>query len=186
MNRRWLFAGLVLLLGCSVAGLWGYWRWQNRRFDGLIRTAAVRYGVDPALVKAVVWQESRFRPRAVGTAGEIGLMQIRELAAVDWSTSQGILEFELDHLFDPATNTLAGAWYLARVLKRYTRTDDPRPYALADYNAGRSNVLRWNKGDAETNAMAFVAQIGFPGTRRYVETVVRRRSLYQSDFRNQD
>ena len=186
MNRRWLFAGLVLLLGCSVAGLWGYWRWQNRRFDGLIRAAAVRYGVDPALVKAVVWQESRFRPRAVGPAGEIGLMQIRELAAVEWSTSQGILEFELDHLFDPATNTLAGAWYLARVLKRYTRTDDPRPYALADYNAGRNNVLRWNKGAAETNAMAFVAQIAFPGTRRYVETVIRRREQYQSDFRNPD
>ena len=186
MNRRWLSALLLLLLGGSAAGLWGYWRWRDHRFDGLIRTAAGRYGVDPALVKAVVCQESRFRPRAVGRAGEIGLMQIRELAAVEWSTSQGVLDFELDHLFDPATNALAGTWYLARVLKRYTRTDDPLPYALADYNAGRNNVLRWNKGAAETNAAAFVSQIGFPGTRKYVETVIHRRTQYQSDFRNQN
>ena len=186
VNRRWLSAVLFLLFGCAVAGFWGYWRWRDHRFDGLIRVAARRYGVDPALVKAVVWQESRFRPRAVGRAGEIGLMQIRELAAVEWSTSQGVLDFELDHLFDPATNTLAGAWYLARVLRRYTRTDNPLPYALADYNAGRNNVLRWNKGAAETNAVAFLAQIGFPGTRKYVETVLRRRAHYEADFRRPD
>ncbi len=186
MNRRWLAALLLLLLGGSIAGLYRYWRWRDHRFDGLIRTAAGRYGVDPALVKAVVWQESRFRPRAVGRAGEVGLMQIRELAAVEWSTSHDVPGFELDHLFDPVTNTLAGTWYLARVLKRYPHADDPLPYALADYNAGRNHVLRWNKGPAETNALAFVAQIGFPGTRKYVETVIRRRALYQSDFRNQD
>jgi soluble lytic murein transglycosylase len=101
---------------------------------------------------------------------------------VEWSTSQGVLGFELEHLFDPGTNTLAGTWYLARLLRRYARTDDPLPYALADYNAGRGHVLRWNKGVAETNAAAFVEQIGFPGTRKYVENVVRRRDEYRSDF----
>ena len=174
---------MLLLLAGSAAGLWGYRRWRDHRFDGAIRAAAERYGVDPALVKAVVWRESRFNPRAVGRAGEFGLMQVRELAAVEWSTSQGVLDFELDHLFDPATNTRAGAWYLARVSKRYTQTDDPLPYALADYNAGRNNVLRWNKGPAATNAAAFVAQIGFPGTRTYVETVITRRERYRRDFR---
>jgi soluble lytic murein transglycosylase len=118
----------------------------------------------------------------VGRAGEFGLMQVRELAAVEWSTSQGVRGFELEHLFDAGTNTLAGTWYLARLLKRYLRTDDPLPYALADYNAGRGHVLRWNKGAAETNAAAFVAQIGFPGTRNYVQTVIRRREEYRSDF----
>ncbi len=186
MNRRWLLAGSLLLLGCVVAGVGLYWRWRAHRFDRLIREAAGRYAVDPALVKAVVWQESRFRPHAVGRAGEIGLMQIRELAAVEWSTSQGVLGFELDHLFDPGTNTMAGAWYLARVLRRYSRADDPLPYALADYNAGRNNVLRWNKGAAETNASAFVTQIGFPGTRDYVQKVIRRREAYRVEFRTRD
>jgi soluble lytic murein transglycosylase len=174
----------VLLCGALGGLWWGYARWREHRFDATILRAADRYGVDPALVKAVVWRESRFNPRAVGHAGEIGLMQIRELAAVEWSSSQGVLAFELDHLFDPGTNTLAGAWYLSRVLKRYTQTDDPLPYALADYNAGRNNVLRWNKGLAATNSSAFIAQIGFPGTRKYVQTVVRRRARYQDEFRS--
>ena len=173
---------MLLLLAGSAAGLWGYWRWRDHRFDGAIRAAAERYGVDPALVKAVVWRESRFNPRAVGRAGEFGLMQVRELAAVEWSTSQGVLDFELDHLFDPATNTLAGAWYLARVSKRYTQTDDPLPYALADYNAGRANVLKWNSGAAATNSAVFALQIGFPGTKDYVQSVMRRYARYQPVF----
>ena len=147
-------------------------------------TAETRYGVEPAIVKAVVWRESRFDPRAVGRAGEMGLMQIRELAAVEWSSSQRVPGFEMNCLLDPGTNTLAGAWYLARVLRRYAQADDPLPYALADYNAGRNNVLRWNQGAAATNAAAFVAQIGFPSTRRYVQTVVRRRERYRDEFRS--
>jgi soluble lytic murein transglycosylase len=182
VRRRGLLIVLLLLPVGLAVGLWGYWRWRDHRFDGFIRSAAARYGVDPALVKAVVWRESRFHPRALGRAGEIGLMQIRELAAVEWSTSQGVLDFELAHLFDPRTNTLAGAWYLARVLKRYTQTDDPLPFALADYNAGRNNVLRWNKGPAATNAAAFTAQIGFPGTRQYVASVIGRRARYLTEF----
>jgi soluble lytic murein transglycosylase len=186
VNRRRLSTlALLVTVGLAAVG-WGYGYWRAHRFDGCIRTAARRYGVDPALVKAVVWQESRFRPRAVGRAEEYGLMQVRELAAVEWSTSQGVRGFELEHLFDPGTNTLAGTWYLARLLKRYARTDDPLPYALADYNAGRGHVLRWNQGVAETNAAAFVEQIGFPGTRRYVENVVRRRDEYRSDFYKRD
>jgi soluble lytic murein transglycosylase len=182
VHRRRLLVLWLILLGGLATGLWLYERWRNHRFDDTIRKAAGRYGVDPALVKAVVWRESRFNPRAVGRAGEIGLMQVRELAAVEWSTSERVLDFELTHLFDPGTNTLAGAWYLARVFRRYAQTDDPWPYALADYNAGRNNVLRWNQGPAATNAAAFVAHIGFPGTRKYVETVIARRGRYRGDF----
>jgi len=57
--------------------------------------------------------------------------------------------------------------------------DDPLPYALADYNAGRGNVLKWNQGAAATNSAAFARQIGFPGTRDYVRSVLRRYAHYQ-------
>ena len=63
---------------------------------------------------------------------------------------------------NPATNTLIGAWYLEKLLKRYAQTDNPIPYVLADYNAGRSNVLKWNQGRAATNSAAFLWQIDFP------------------------
>jgi soluble lytic murein transglycosylase len=56
------------------------------------------------------------------------------------------------------------------------------PYALADYNAGRGNVLKWMKGAATTNSEAFIEQIGFPSTRHYVRTVVERRKKYVRQF----
>ena len=44
-------------------------------------------------------------------------------------------------LYDPAKNTMAGSWYLRKLIGRYGNTDNPLAYALADYNAGRNNVL---------------------------------------------
>jgi soluble lytic murein transglycosylase len=178
----WLLAALVLL--AVALGDWLYLRWRDHRYDPLIRLAAQQYGVDPSLVKAVIWKESNFKATARGQAGEIGLMQMRELAAVEWSSAEKVGSFEMEHLTDPGTNTLAGTWYLARLLRRYRHTDDPVPYALADFNAGRSHVLKWIKGNgAETNSTTFVSQIGFPSTRRYVELILVRRLRYQGDFR---
>jgi soluble lytic murein transglycosylase-like protein len=53
------------------------------------------------------------------------------------------------------------------------------PYALADYNAGRGNVLKWRTGSAMTNSQAFMNQIAFPGTRAYVKSILRRYEHYQ-------
>jgi soluble lytic murein transglycosylase len=72
---------------------------------------------------------------------------------------------------------------LKKLLKRYARTDNPLPYALADYNAGRGNVLKWNSGSAATNSAAFVEQIGFPGTKDYVKAVMGRYAHYRPVFR---
>jgi soluble lytic murein transglycosylase len=169
----------------ATAFLMFHWtrnRGRERKFDSVILAASRRYDVDPALVKAVVWQESRFEALAQGRAGELGLMQIREAAASDWATAEQLARFAFDQLQDPVTNTMAGTWYLARLLKRYVGTDDPVAYALADYNAGRRHVLRWNTGAAMTNAATFVEQITFPGTRRYVEAVKKRRELYRPEF----
>ncbi len=109
-------------------------------------------------------------------------MQIREDAAQDWAESEHIpllADFRHEDCFDPGTNTLAGTFYLGKLLKRYARTDDPVPFALADYNAGRGNVLKWNSGAGATNAAAFIEQIGFPGTKQYVQSIMHRRRLYQ-------
>jgi soluble lytic murein transglycosylase len=110
-------------------------------------------------------------------------MQIRSAAAGEWAAAEKVHGFEFEQLNDPATNTMAGTWYLARLLKRYQTTDDPVAYALADYNAGRRNVLRWNTGSAQTNSSAFVQQITFPGTRNYVNSVRQRRDHYRGQFR---
>lgn len=182
-QRHWrLIVALVLVV--DAIGGWLYYRHRREHSqDAVIRAAAARYRVDGALVKAVVWRESWFDPEARGKAGEIGLMQIREPAAREWAEAERITGFQHEHILDPGSNTLAGTWYLAKLLRRYAQTDDPVPYALADYNAGRGNVLRWNQGAAATNSQVFLAQITFPGTRHYIETAMRRRARYRDEFR---
>lgn len=176
---QWI--GLLLLVG--VGGfLWWREGALERSQDEPIRAAARRYGMEPALVKAVVWRESRFNPRARGPVGEIGLMQLQEDAAREWADSEHLLGFVHEQCYDPGTNTLAGTWYLRKLLRRYLQTDNPPVYALADYNAGRGNVLKWNKGEASTNSTIFIAGIGFPGTRAYVQAVLQRYQHYRPVF----
>ena len=71
---------------------------------------------------------------------------------------------------------------MKKLLRRYTKTDNPVPYALADYNAGRGNVLKWNSAEASTNSVAFIERIGFPGTKAYVKSVMVRYEYYKPVF----
>ena len=178
---KWRRLSLILLVLLIVAATGYVWRnvEREKHFLPQIRAAAERYGVDPMLVKAVVWRESRFRPNTRGRHGELGLMQIQEIAAQEWADAEHVTAFDHAHCLDPVTNTLAGTFYLGKLLKRYTHTDNAVPYALADYNAGRSNVLKWNHGAAKTNSAVFIEQIGFPGTKNYVKSVMRRYALYR-------
>jgi soluble lytic murein transglycosylase len=178
-QARWILGAAAVLAGLGL----GLWRWHSQRRiehsqDDVILAAAARYGVDAGLVKAVVWRESGFNPNARGRAGEIGLMQITDAAAQEWAESAGVYPLPESHLFNPRTNLLAGTWYLGKLLRRYAATDDPRPFALADYNAGRANALKWMQGDARYRAKAFRSAIGFESTRRYVDAVLARRSRY--------
>ena len=184
LRRPGLTLGFLLVVG--GIGYWRWYDWRDHSQDAVIQTAARRYRVEPALVKAVVWRESRFNPQAHGKAGEFGLMQVRETAANEWVQAEKITTFSRPHLLDPRTNTLAGAWYLKKLLKRYDRTDNPICYALADYNAGRSNVLRWSKASGATNSVSFVAQIDFGGTRKYVRSVVSRYERYRPIFKQSE
>lgn len=180
VNRtRWILLLVLLVVDLGVLLVWRFRR--EHRFDDLIRTAARQYGLPPALVKAVVWQESRFDPDARGSVGELGLMQVTEDAALEWANSAKVPQFSREHLLDPRTNTLAGAYYLAKVLRRYTNSDNPLPYALADYNAGRGNVLRWMTGPATTNSQAFRDAVGFPSTRAYIDAVSDRYQYYRRE-----
>ncbi|MCX6887166.1 MAG: lytic transglycosylase domain-containing protein [Verrucomicrobia bacterium] len=184
MRKRRGKGWLVLLAGMA-GGMALLWWWQGRlerSQDEPIRAAANRYRIDPALIKAIVWKESRFHPEARGRVGELGLMQLREDAAFEWADAERVGGFGHTHCLDPRTNTLAGTFYLVRLLKRYVRTDDPVPYALADYNAGRANVLKWIRGEASTNSRVFIEGIGFPSTREYVKGVMKRRQRYEGQL----
>ena len=182
--KRAVFILLLLAGAAALLVWWGYER--ENRFDSQIRAGAERNHLPPALVKAVIWRESRFQPEVRGKAGEIGLMQITEDAAQEWADSQRLKHYQHEHTLDPGTNVLAGTHYLAKVLRRYAATDNPVAYALADYNAGRGNVLRWmnatNSPAARTNSAVFLSTMTFPGTRQYVQSILERRRHYEDQF----
>lgn len=178
--KWWLF-GIILLGG--LASWWERWRGHHEHSQDVVILAASRkHGVEPALVKAVVWRESWFDPHARGTSGEVGLMQIMKDTANDWAAAQRVPSFAHHDLFDPAKNTDCGAWYLRKLLVRYRHTDHPIVYALAAYNAGPTRVTKWSKGIAATNSTAFLQQMDFPGTKKYVLAVTERFQHYRKTF----
>lgn len=155
---------------------------QFHAHDGLIEEVSRKHGVDARLVKAMVWRESKFDPRKVGLSGERGLMQVGELAAQDWAKAEKVSTFMPTDLFEPRTNIEVGVWYLRQALDRWRERDDPVPFALAEYNAGRSRVDRWiaatQRGEA-ARAEDLMASMDFPTTRKYIQTIAERRRFYE-------
>lgn len=98
------------------------------RYAGIVQTAAQRNHLDPALLDAVIRQESGFRPDVVSGAGAVGLMQLMPATARELGVSDP---------FDPAQNVEGGAKYLRSLLDRY---DGRLDLALAAYNAGPAAV----------------------------------------------
>ena len=100
------------------------------RYDDIIREAAAKYNLDPALIKAVIKKESSFNPRAGSSAGARGLMQLmpgtfREMGG--------------RNAMDPRDNIMAGAKYLSQMLRQH---NGDMSLALAAYNAGPGNVRK--------------------------------------------
>ena len=188
MLRR-LALPLLALLFVLLAGQVAYLYWQEHQpresvYDQLIATIARNDGVDPFLIRALIWRESRFDPLTHGMADEHGLMQVTPEVGQMWAKANKIEDFKDDDLYDPETNIRAGTWYLNRALKRWSQTDDPVSFALAEYNAGRSNALKWVDPLAPLNHTAFVDRITFPGTRKYVEVILEKRDQFRTEFAN--
>lgn len=113
------------------------------RFDNIIENACTANNVDPLLVKALILRESRFKPRATGGAGEIGLMQIKHAVAKDWARATGMDVPSKEDLYDPYINITIGVWYLSRALNRWQGRSTSTRLALFEYNAGRRTVITW-------------------------------------------
>lgn len=152
-----------------------------QQHDAAIRTAATQSKLDPMLVKAVVWAESRFDTQKYGSAGERGLMQVTEKAAQEWAQQSHVTDFRVEELFDPKVNLRAGSWYLARAMQHWQNQIDPMPFALAEYNAGASRAVRWAGSEDETviPVNTFRNSIDFPGTRKYVDSIMARYEFYK-------
>lgn len=174
-----LFAAAVFAAALLVALMNGAPRdffVDDTRFLREIKHAASRHGVPADLVRALIFKESRFDPRARGRKGEIGLMQLLPSGAVaDWARIHKVAEPGEDELFDPVLNLEIGCWYLGRAFRRWQGYKDVVPLALAQYNAGESRANRWKPDDKSGDLLP---RVTLPSTRRYIREISRRYRSY--------
>jgi soluble lytic murein transglycosylase len=146
--------------------------WYDRvryplRYETIIRGHAENYDLEPALIAAVIYQESRFRPYVRSESGAIGLMQVMPDTAKGIALRTGGSQFRVKDLFVPELNVRYGSWYLRHLLDRYG--GDER-LALAAYNAGQRRVDEWRRRGIG---------IQFEETRRYVERIAELEDVYR-------
>ena len=109
------------------------------RYADIVRGHAENYRLEPELLAAVIYTESKFDPEAESQSGAIGLMQLLPATAEGIAQRTGGSRFETEDLYDPELNVRYGSWYLRHLLDKY---DGDLRKALAAYNGGQGNVDR--------------------------------------------
>jgi soluble lytic murein transglycosylase len=141
------------------------------------RQAAIEH-LDPALVAAVIYAETKFDPRT-SPAGALGLMQVEPSTARNLARISGGTTFKIADLADPATNIAYGSYYLRYLLNLYHGN---RTLALAAYNAGPTNVDHWVAQAHVAGRPLSLTAIPFPQTRAYVAKVEAAQRTYRRDY----
>jgi soluble lytic murein transglycosylase len=142
------------------------------RHDDIIRQQAQEKGMDPALIAAVIYAESKFVEQT-SHAGARGLMQITPATARDIERHSGGTTFRLQDLSDPDINIRYGTYRLRELMDRY---GDNETAALAAYNAGEGNADKWGGADMSPD------DIRFPETRAYVAEVEQKQQDYRQKY----
>jgi soluble lytic murein transglycosylase len=174
--RRLIVAlGLAAAVGLTFAVLQtskpGWWErvWYPLRYEEIVRGHAQHYDLEPALLAAVIYQESKFKADAKSSSGAIGLMQLLPTTAEGIAVHTGGTAFRVDDLYDPEINIRYGAWYLHHLMQKYGDEET----ALAAYNAGQDNVDRWRRDGVG---------IQFAETRAYVQRVEDLKRIYRDAY----
>ena len=142
------------------------------RYQAIVRGHSRNYRLDPALLAAVIYQESKFNAHARSSSGAIGLMQLLPDTAKGIAVHTGGSRFRVSDLDNPEINVRYGSWYLRHLLDKY---HDERT-ALAAYNAGQENVDTWRSEGRG---------IEFAETRAYVKRVEHLKRLYRRGYAKQ-
>src|SRR3954449_3255746 len=149
------------------------------RHEDIIRQQARDKGLDPALIAAVIYAESRFRDGQTSAAGAQGLMQITPATARMIARKAGGVAFTVRDLGTPQVNIAYGAWYLRYLMGRYAGNE---AFALAAYNGGEGNVDRWIATAKERGEALTIKAIPFSETRTYVQRVRDAKRQYRQSY----
>jgi soluble lytic murein transglycosylase len=147
----------------------------------VIRDQAAAKHLDPALIAAVIYAESKFEPRP-SAAGAQGLMQILPSTANYLAHLSGGVRFTPRDLATPSINVAYGSYYLRYLLDHY---EGDEMLAIAAYNAGLSNVDRWLQSARAQGRELKADEIPFPETRAYVQRVLVAQSAYRAAYPRQ-
>jgi soluble lytic murein transglycosylase len=145
---------------------------------GIIRQQASEKHLDPTLIAAVIFAESKFNPRT-SPAGATGLMQLEPSTADFIARRTGGTRFTTSDLATPQVNIAYGSYYLRYLLDRYS---GDVALALAAYNGGESNVNSWLARAHSHGEPLTVDAIPFPETRAYVRRVLNAQRAYRDNY----
>lgn len=182
MRRYFVSCLFILAVLVFSASLFfpSYW---IHRFDELIERQSRVYRLDEKLVWNLIYEETYFRPWSVGTADEVGLMQVTPTVAREWAKESGFRELEKQtledvnaFLSDPERNIQVGCWYLEKLREQYRGRPAETAMMLAAYNAGASRVEEWTRSkDAATMPESeFMDLIAISSTKNYVSSILAR------------
>ena len=171
----WCIAGcaaLLIFLYCCRSEVRD-WTVDDTRYREEIRHYAEKHGLDPQLVRAVVFQESRFNPKCRGSKGEVGLMQVLPKGAVaDYTAFHKVKGYSRRSLENPKLNLEIGCWYLGRAFRRWQGYPDQIALALSQYNAGERRAAKWAADKRSPE------EYPIKSTRFYVKKILKRYRQY--------
>jgi soluble lytic murein transglycosylase len=147
----------------------------------IIRAQATQKRLDPALIAAVIYAETKFYARP-SAAGAQGLMQLMPETAAFLAKRSGATTFRTADLATPAVNIAYGSYYLRFLLDHFHGSE---VLALAAYNGGETNVDRWVSEARSRGRPLLVSQIPFPETRAYVLRVLQAQRDYRRTYASQ-
>jgi soluble lytic murein transglycosylase len=178
---RIIVISATCVLALAAAAVWVVgaepdWYLRTRyplEYEHILTAHARNYDLDPILLAAVVYVESRFDPNVESEAGAIGLMQLLPETARGIALRTGGTRFVVADLRDPEINVRYGSWYLDHLRDHY---DGDQRHMLAAYHAGQGNVDRWLEEGG---------RIAFRETQAYVDEVERIRRVYARAYREE-
>ena len=145
------------------------------RYEPELTAAAREDGLDPALVAALILQESSFDADALSRVGARGLMQVMPATGRRIARAKGV-RYKRAALSDPMTSLDFGTHYLRQMSERFTGAVEQ---VLAAYNAGPHRVDAWTAMRGEQSPEEFIETIPFSETRNYVMVVLANREQYR-------
>ena len=181
-STRWMgTAALISLIAASAVVVhmsmpsWYARIWYPMEHAPAIVAESEASGVQPDLIAAVIYQESKFSEVARSNRGAVGLMQVLPETARWIHRQPGGPAAAPERLADPAVNIAYGVWYLHYLIDKYSSQD----LALAAYNGGETNLRRWIEGARLEGRALTVADVPFSETRGFVAAVQDARAVYR-------